>query len=275
MTNQPSARTFLWFGALLAACYGPVLGGLARQWAHDPDMSHGFFVIPVAAIVVWQRRKELAAIPLRTNGWGLAIVIAGGLQMLAGTLAAQVFVARTALVVSIAGAGLFLGGAPALRALAFPLALMLFLFPIPAMIYARLTLPLQIFASTAAETVLSWIGLPVLRAGNILELPHERLSVVEACSGIRSLLSLGFMSLVYAHFFDRRVATRWMLLAATVPIAIAANAVRVTLMGVLGEYRTEYAHGVFHLLEGWMLFVVALGLLIALHQMSKRTHAAA
>ena len=102
------------------------------------------------------------------------------------------------------------------------------------MVYARITLPLQIFASATAETVLNWIGIPVLRDGNILELPHQRLSVVEACSGIRSLLSLAFLSLVYAYFFDQRVGMRWVLLAATVPIAIAANAARITLMGLVG-----------------------------------------
>ena len=144
------------------------------------------------------------------------------------------------------------------------------MFPIPAIVYARVTLPLQIFASAAAETVLNWIGIPVLRDGNILELPHERLSVVEACSGIRSLLSLSFLSLVYAYFFDKRVAMRWVLLAATVPIAIAANAARVTLMGVLSEYRASLAHGAFHLFEGWVLFVVALGLLVTVHQLLRR-----
>jgi exosortase/archaeosortase family protein len=156
-----------------------------------------------------------------------------------------------------------------------PLLLLLFLFPIPAIVYARLTLPLQIFASSAAETALNWIGIPVLRDGNILELPHERLSVVEACSGIRSLLSMSFPSLIYAYFFDQRIAMRWVLLLATVPIAIAANAARVTLMGVLSEYRGDLAQGAFHLFEGWVLFVVALGLLIALHQiLRRRQHAA-
>ncbi len=255
---------------LLLACYAPLLAGLARQWATDPDMSHGFFVLPVVAFVVWRRREELAAIRPVTNWWGLAIVIWGAAQMLLGTLGAQVFVARTAFLISLTGALLFVGGTRALRALAFPLVLLLFLFPIPAIVYARVTLPLQIFASAGAETVLNWIGIPVLRDGNILELPHERLSVVEACSGIRSLLSLSFLSLVYAYFFDKRVGMRWVLLAATVPIAIAANAARVTLMGVLSEYRASLAHGAFHLFEGWVLFVVALGLLVTVHQLLRR-----
>jgi exosortase len=233
-------------------------------------MSHGFLVLPVAMFVVWRRREEIMAslsergrVP---NWWGLAIAVWGAVQMLLGTLAAQVFVARTAFLVSVTGAVLFLGGMRALKTLAFPLLLLLFLFPIPAIIYARITLPLQIFASAAAETALNAIGIPVLREGNILELSHERLSVVEACSGIRSLLSLGFLSLVYAYFFDQRVRMRWVLLAATVPIAIAANAARVTLMGILGEYRADMAYGEFHLLESWVLFLVALSLLIAVHQ---------
>jgi exosortase len=252
---------------LLIACYGPLLAGLARQWATDPAMSHGFFVLPVAALIVWQRRGELARLKPVPNWWGLAIAGLGALQMLGGTLAAQLFIARTAFLVSVAGAVLFLGGARALKILAFPLLLLLFLFPIPAIVYARVTLPLQILASAAAETVLNWIGIPVLRTGNILELPHQRLSVVEACSGIRSLLSLSFLSLVYACFFDRRVGMRWVLLAATVPIAIAANAARVALIGVLSEYRADLAHGVFHLFEGWVLFVAALSLLITVHRL--------
>ncbi len=236
-------------------------------------MSHGFFVLPVVAYIVWRRRGELAAIQPAPNSWGLAIAACGAAQMLLGTLAAQLFVARTSFLVSLTGAVLFLAGKRALKTLAFPLLLLVFLFPLPAMIYARVTLPLEIFASASAETLLNWIGIPVLRDGNILELPHERLSVVEACSGIRSLLSLSFLSLVYAYFFDRRVGMRWVLLASTVPIAIAANAARVTLMGILGEYRSDLAHGVFHLFEGWALFVVALGLLVAVHWLLR--HAAA
>jgi exosortase len=251
---------------LLIACYGPLLAGLTRQWATDSDMSHGFLVLPVVAFVVWRRRAELTAIEPRTNWWGLAIAVWGAVQMLLGTLAAQVFIARTAFLVSLIGAVLLLGGTRALKTLAFPLLLLLFLFPIPATIYAQVTLPLQMFASATAEAVLNSIGIPVLRDGNILELPHERLSVVEACSGIRSLLSLSFLSLIYAYFFDKRVGMRWVLLAATIPIAIAANAARVTLTGILSEYRAGLAHGAFHLFEGWVLFVVALVLLVTVHQ---------
>jgi len=256
------------FGLLLV-CYAPLMVGLVRQWASDEDMSHGFFVLPVVAYIIWRRRRELAAIEPQPNWWGLAIAVLGAVQMLLGMLGAQLFIARTALLVSLIGAVLFLGGIRIIRILAFPLLLLVFLFPIPALLYARVTLPLQIFASATAETILNWIHIPVLRDGNILELPHERLSVVEACSGIRSLLSLSFLSLIYAYFFDQKVWMRWVLLAATIPIAIGANAARIALTGVLSEYSAGLARGAFHLLEGWVLFVVALGSLITVHQLCR------
>lgn len=261
--------------ALLIACYAPLLAGLARQWYTDQDMSHGFFVLPVVAYIVWRRRADLAAIAPVPNWWGLAIAAFGAVSMVIGTLAAQIFIARTAFLVSLIGGVLFLEGTRRLRMLAFPLLLLVFLFPIPAIVYAHITLPLQIFASATAEMVLNMIGIPVLRDGNILELPHETLSVVEACSGIRSLLSLSFLALIYAYFFDGKVWMRWVLLAATIPIAIAANAARITLMGILSEYSAGLAHGAFHLFEGWVLFVVALALLVSIHQVARRFQYAA
>jgi exosortase len=117
---------------------------------------------------------------------------------------------------------------------------------------------------------LGLIGIPVLRDGNILELASQKLSVVEACSGIRSLLSLSFLSLVYAYFFDKRVWMRWVLLAATIPIAILSNSGRVTITGILSEINPELARGFFHSLEGWIIFVIALAMLGCLHFLINR-----
>jgi len=192
--------------------------------------------------------------------------------MLVGTLGAQIFIARVAFLISLAGAVYFLGGKPLMRLVAFPLFLLLFMIPIPALIYARITLPLQLFASTVAEYILAMVGIPVLRDGNVLELASQRLSVVEACSGIRSLLSLTFLSLVYGYFFDSKPWMRWLLLAATIPVAIAANAARVTLTGMVSEYRVDLAQGLFHEFEGFVLFVVAVVLLISFHQLVNRIY---
>jgi exosortase len=126
---------------------------------------------------------------------------------------------------------------------------------------------MQLFASRVADEVLTLLGIPVLRDGNILELASQRLNVVEACSGIRSLLSLSFLSLVYAYFFDNKVWMRFVLLVATLPIAIIANAGRVTLTGLVSEYDAELAGGVFHYASGWVIFMVALVFLVLFHQL--------
>ena len=265
-------KSVAWFGALLLLCYAPVLYYLVLQWYNDEDMGHGFFVPLVAGYIVWRRRHALAAIKPETNYWGLVVVLYGALQFMLGTLGAEVFLARTAFLVSLVGVIWFLGGTKMLKLLAFSLLLLPFMISIPAIIYARITLPLQLFASSVAETILNLIGIPVFREGNLLQLPSQTLNVVEACSGIRSLMALSFLALIYAYFFDKKVWMRWALLIATVPIAIAANAARVTITGILSEYRTDLAQGFFHMLEGWVLFLVAFVLMIATHGMLNRIY---
>jgi exosortase len=263
-------RKIAWFGALLTASYASVFVHLVRQWDHDPDMSHGFFVPLVSAFLIWQRRAEIAAVKPRPSWWGLALVLYGTAQLYLATLGTELFLARTAFVITVFGVVLMMGGVPVLRKLAFPLFLLFFMVPIPAVLYNRVTFPLQILASSLAGNALSWFGLPVLREGNILELPEQRLSVVEACSGIRSLLTLTFLSVVYGYFFEKKTWVRIVLFVATVPIAIVANASRVTLTGIISEWKPELAEGFFHTAQGWVIFMVSLFLLIAFHQLLMR-----
>jgi exosortase len=180
-------------------------------------------------------------------------------------LGAELFLQRSAFIISIVGMLLVMGGVKLVRELLFPLMLLPFMIPIPAIIYNQITFPLQLFASQVAEYALDFIGVPVLREGNILYLPSQPLSVAEACSGIRSLLTLTFLSLVYAYFFDRKVWMRWALLIGTVPIAIVANAGRVTITGILSEVNPELAEGIFHTMEGWVIFIIAFLMLAVLH----------
>jgi exosortase len=259
-----------WFAGILLLTYAPVLGALIRQWNTDDDMGHGFFVPLVAGFIVWQKRGQLRALAPRPNWWGLAVVLYAAFQLYIATLGAELFLARTAFVISIIGIVLFLFGTAWLRELLFPLCLLFLMVPIPAVIYNRITFPLQMLASQAAATALSWLGIPVLREGNILEMANKRLSVVEACSGIRSLLSLSFLALVYGFFFEKKNWLRTLLFLATVPIAIVANASRVTLTGILTEYRPELADGFFHSASGWVIFMVALVILIVFHRVAVR-----
>jgi exosortase len=258
--------------ALLIACYAPILYRLVNQWMSDEDMGHGFFVPIIAGYIAWQKRDELASTEFKTNPLGLLIMAYAACQSIIGVLGVELFLSRTAFLLSVFGCVVYLGGLKAVRMLALPLFLLLFMIPIPAIVYNRITFPLQLLASSVAEFTLTLFGVPVVRDGNVLELPSQKLSVVEACSGIRSLLSLTFLSLVYGFFFDNRPWMKWVLLVATIPIAITANASRVTLTGFLSEINPEYAQGVYHSMSGWVVFVVALVLLVFVHQVVGRIH---
>jgi exosortase len=259
-----------WFGVLLIACYAPVLRRLAGQWNNDPDMGHGFFVPLIAGFIMWQRRKELAAIQPEPNWWGLLLIACGGLQLMVATLGAELFMARMSFVVTLIGVVWTLGGTVILKKLAFPLFLLFFMLPIPSVVYSAATFKLQILASQLADGALTVLSIPVLREGNVLELPNQKLSVVDACSGIRSLLSLTFLSLVYGYFFERKNWVRVVLFFSTIPIAIVANASRVTMTGIMTQVKADLAEGFFHQAEGWVIFMVALVILIVWHQMLVR-----
>jgi exosortase len=254
------------FAALILLCYAPILLRLGNQWMNDADMGHGFFVPVVAGYIVWRKRDELRAIKPQPNAWGLLIVAWGALQMMVGVLGSELFTSRTAFVVTLIGAVFTLGGSPFLCTLMFPLLLLFLMIPIPTVIYNEITFPLQILASQLAAGALGLIGIPVLREGNILEVPNGHLSVVEACSGIRSLLSLTFLSLVYGYFFEPKTWIRATLFLATIPVAILANGSRVTVTGILYEVRPDLAEGFFHESTGLVIFFVAAVILFALHQ---------
>lgn len=263
-----------WVLGVLILAYLPILIRMATQWTNDDDMGHGFFVPAVAAYIAWSRKDELLAVETRPNYLGLVLMLWSVFQMSLGILGAELFLQRSAFVGSVWGAVLFLGGWPLVRALALPLLMLPLMVPIPAVIYNRITFPLQLFASSVAEQFVSAIGVPVLRDGNVLELADgQKLSVVEACSGIRSLLSLTFLSLVYGYFSEPRLGLRWAIFLASIPIAVAANSFRVSATVILSEYKPELAKGFFHTLEGSVSFAFAFVLMILFHLIAKKLFA--
>jgi exosortase len=257
----------LFVSALVLLCYAPAIQSLVRDWLVNEDMGHGFFVPVVVGYIVWQQRDELRALPARPNWWGVWVLLLGTAQSLVATLGVEMFLSRSALIVTLAGTVLTLGGTAWLKKLAFPLLLLCFMVPLPNLIFNSITFPLQILATRLAEGALSLLNIPVLREGNILQLPSGPLSVVEACSGIRSLLSLTFLCLVYGYFFEKRRWVRVALLAGAVPIAILANGGRVTITGILSMVNPALAQGFFHESTGWVIFMLALGLLLAFHRL--------
>ena len=245
--------------------YWPVLVRLWEAWATDDNYSHGYLIVPLAAYFVWERRIRLLALPPQPWNAGILVVLAGLSVLLAGLLGAELFLTRASMLIVLAGAILFVLGPSTLRVLAFPLAFLLLMIPIPAIVFNQIAFPLQLLASQAGAAALGALSIPVLREGNVIVLAHTSLEVAEACSGIRSLISLLTLGIVYGYFTDPRGGVRTAIALATVPIAIIANAGRVAGTGIAAHYYgAEAAQGFFHTFSGWIVFMVALALLFVL-----------
>ncbi len=267
----PGYRTWLIrvtvLAVLVASLYYGVLVRLILDWWNDADFSYGFLVAGFSAFVVWHGRRRLVAIRIAPSWFGL-VLIAGALAMLiVGVLGAEMFLARSSLVFLLAGLIVYFFGWGHFRALLFPWAFLFLMIPVPALIFNHITLPLQFLASRLASSLLSLVGVPVLREGNVIRLPTMTLEVAEACSGIRSLLSLGTLAIIYGYLLEPTVFRRVVLALAAVPIAVVANALRIMGTGLLGEYwNPQQAEGFFHTFSGWVVFVLALGMLLSLHR---------
>jgi exosortase len=274
-TRSPGAdpeRVPLWqivvLAALLFWLYLPTLIHLVAQWWNDPNFSHGFFVPLFSAYLIWQDRSRLARLTVRPSWWGLLFLGFGLCMLILGQLGADIFLPRLSLLVVTASLTVLFFGWSFFRALLFPWAFLFLMIPIPAIILYQITLPLQLFASQVASTVLPWMGVPVLREGNVIQLPDMALEVAEACSGIRSLMTLVTLAVIYGYFTERRVAARVLLALASIPIAVAANSLRIVGTGLLVQYwDPEKAQGFFHEFSGWLIFVVALAMLYLLHSL--------
>jgi len=247
--------------------YLHVVVKLVHDWATDDNYSHGFFIVPLAAYLAWERRDRLAALERRPSNVGLAVVIASLGVMVAGTIGAELFLTRISMIGVCGGAVLFLAGRQHFRVLLFPLLFLLLMVPIPAIVFTRIALPLQLLASRFGTTVMSAAGVPVLREGNVLVLSNTTLEVAEACSGIRSLISLLTLGIVLGYFTDRRSWARVTIALMTIPIAIVTNGLRVAGTGIAARYYgAAAAEGFFHSFSGWLLFIAALGLLTAVQR---------
>ena len=245
----------------LLVCYASTLRGMFNQWSTDEDMSHGFAVPLVVAWIVWRERARWLALPVSPSWWGFVLLTGAATVQAVSSLGLGLFASSVAFLVSIIGAILCLGGFAFLRVWAFPLALSTFMLPKLAIVYNQTTLPLQLLASRLATAALSGAGYRVIRDGVILDVGGHRVSVVEACSGVRYLLSLAFIAVVFAYLSDIKAWMRWVLLVAAVPIAIVANAVRVAVAAAVPALDS----GTPHEAAGWAVFVLCLMLIFFTH----------
>ena len=267
-------QKFGWQGALLGAVfvalYFSVLVHLVRQWYTDPDYSHGFLVPFLSAFLIWQRRDKLSQVVRRPSNWGLLIVVLSLGLLFLGSMGAELFLTRVSMIGTICGMIVYFSGWRLLRSMAFPLAFLLFAIPIPALIYNEIVFPLQGIASRFATGLLEMLNLfPIMREGNILIMPGMRLEVVEACSGIRSLMSLLALAAGYGYLAEKSIAVRWFMFLAMIPLAIISNGTRVMITALMTNYiGPQAAEGFMHEFSGWVIFVVATALFLALHSLT-------
>ena len=252
----------LWTALLLAGSftllYGRVLARLVHDWINDGNYSHGFLIVPLSLYFAWERRARLRTIQRDPSAFGLVVVIGSLAVLLAGLMGAELFLTRVSIVGIVAGSILFLFGWRTLGLLALPVLFLLLMIPIPAIILNQVTFPLQLLASQVGESALRGLGVPVLREGNVIVLANVSLEVAEACSGIRSLISLLTLGIVYGYFADSRFSVRFVVALCTIPIAIASNGLRVAGTGIAAHYfGPRAAEGFFHTFSGWLMFVVA------------------
>src|SRR5712671_8173740 len=283
----------------LVFVYFTVLMKLGSDWWNDENYSHGLLIPFIVGYIVWQERERFSKAPTNpTVLWGATGVGMSLLLLWAGVAGAELFVQRISLVLMVTSVVIYFWGFRLLRLVAVPLSLLILSVPIPQIVFNRIAFPLQLFASRCAVEAMSFFNIPVLRQGNIIELmplgssEPKRLAVVEACSGIRSLMTLVTLAVVYAYFTKPKVAqtsvcdsadrsqnevratSHWLksftfwrsliLVLAAVPIAILTNALRVSGTGVLAHYYgTRVADGFFHTFSGWVIYIAAAVLLFA------------
>lgn len=258
-------QSILLFGSL-AALYGRVIAGLVAQCWRDPDFSYGLGVPFLSVWMLWNRRERIKQHAITPSRWGLLPVLGAMGLLVLGTLGAENFLSRTSLLFALAGMAICFCGWAFFRLTFFPWAVLFLMIPLPAIIYNRITLPLQFLASRFATSLLDLIGVPVLREGNIIRLPAISLEVAEACSGMRSLMALITIATFYAYFFEKKNWRRITLALSAIPIAVLANGFRIVGSGLLGQYWSpEKAEGFFHEFSGLFVFSVSCILLRMFH----------
>src|ERR1041384_5377716 len=277
-------------GFAIAFAYATVMVKLFRDWWNDENYSHGLLIPVIIGYILWTQREKLARVPVNSSVlWGGAAILFALFALWAGVAGAELYTQRLSLILLLAGITVYFWGFRLLQMLLVPLVLLFLAMPIPAIVFNKIAFPLQLFASRCAVWSMSMLGIPVLRQGNVIELKPlnsfdtKKLEVVEACSGIRSLMTLITLAVVFAYFTHSAsgeppasgkrfgwLRSYWfwrstIIVISAVPIAILTNAFRVSGTGILAHYYgTEIADGFFHSFSGWAIYIVAFVMLFGI-----------
>jgi exosortase len=256
----------LLLGGLVVILYAPVLRWMARQWWDDPNYGHALLVPVFVGYVFWRERSRWRTVSVRPSDSGLPIMLLALGLLILGMLAAELFTVRVSLLILITGTIVFLAGWQVLRSIAFPIGYLIFMIPLPALVYYQLTFPLQLWASRLGVHGLVMLGVHTVREGNLLILPNVTLEVVEACSGVRSLLSLLAAVVGYGYLAENSMWKRCLLVALTIPIVILSNGLRLVATGLLSAvYGPKVDTALTHTALGLACFAFAFISIILIH----------
>jgi len=246
--------------------FGQTLSNLIQDWLTNDNYSHGFLIPVIAAYMIWQKRGQLAQSEIRASKAGFFIVFFALCIFILGNIGAELFIMRTAIVITITGVCLFYLGSRTTMLIAVPLLYLMFMIPLPAIIWNKIAFPLQLFAANITSYAVKALGIPLLREGNIMHLPNTTLEVVDACSGLRSLASLLALSAAFAYISNLNAINQWILFFCAIPIAVVVNILRLTFTALLARYiGPQVAEGFLHDFSGILVFIVALGILYSIY----------
>lgn len=252
--------------------YLPFLKKLVYDWGTNDDYSHGYFIPFLTIYFIYSIRNKLKRIDIRPNNLGLFVLLAGLGQLILGKIGSEFFTQRTSLIVVLCGLILFFFGWQYLRKLLFPIGYLIFMIPLPAIIWNKIAFPLQLFSSYLTEQVVSFMGIPIYREGNVLHLAQTSLEVVAACSGLRSLVTMFALSAALAFLSSLSPTRKVILFLSAAPIAIFVNIVRLTATALMAtKIGAEAAQGFLHESSGIIVFILGLFLLIGLNWILGKT----
>ena len=245
--------------AVFMLAYFPVWKNLVLHWSSSDEYSHGFFIVPISLFIVWKKKNTLAEITKQPSKWGFVLIILSILLYLFAHFAEIQTVASFSMVLLLPGVVIYLYGYLMLKEILFPICFLLLMIPVPAQIYSALTIPLQLFVSKVSIGIARLLNIPVYLEGNVIHMSDRILKVVQACSGLRSMISLLALSAIFGYFTLRSNLLRSILFVSGIPAAIIVNIFRIVLI-VLAFYCCNYdlTQGTIHSLFGMFIFFLAL-----------------
>ncbi len=272
--NPTPPRVLLQHCSLLAAfaiLFGTTIVNLAQDWITNDNYSHGFLIPFISGYMIWQKKEQLEKLSIKPSNLGLLIIIFGMFVFILGNIGAELFTMRTAIVITIGGLCAYIFGIRVVIAIAVPLIYLMFMVPLPVIIWNKIAFPLQLVAAKLTSNVVQFMGIPLLREGNVLHLPNTTLEVVDACSGLRSLTSLLALSAAFGYIVKLKTIKKWLLFLSAIPIAIVVNILRLTSTALLATYiDPETAQGFLHDLSGIIVFIVAFIMLYELFNLMQK-----